>query len=235
MKLRALIIAGLAGLSLAATGCDKKPAEPTATEPAVVTAPAIAPEAPAVAEAAGNAEKTVDEGADPHAGCGAAEAHAAEAAGDCAGDKTAEGGCGHGEGEAAGAIPVAAPGEPMHVGAAFTIEAEQKLGEVLAAATEGETNVRITGTIAKVCQKKGCWLVVRDGDMEARIIMKDYAFVVPKDSAGKTVSVEGSLKVKVFSEGQAKHLAEDGGEDPKAVVGEKKEFLLTATAITIGG
>jgi hypothetical protein len=78
-------------------------------------------------------------------------------------------------------------------------------------------------------------MVVRDGDMEARVIMKDYGFVVPIDSAGRKTSVEGVLKVKVFTEAQAKHLAEDGGEDPKAVAGERKEFLLTATAIDIGG
>ena len=46
--------------------------------------------------------------------------------------------------------------------------------------------------------------------------------------------VEGALKVKVFTEAQAKHLAEDAGEDPATVTGETREFLVTATAITIG-
>jgi hypothetical protein len=124
----------------------------------------------------------------------------------------------------------------IHYGTTFSLAETTPLGKVASGAADGqELNVRVTGTIDKVCQKKGCWMVVKDGDFEARVIMKDAAFTVPLDSTGKPAQVEGTLKVRVYTEAQAKHLAEDGGQDPNAVKGEKKEFLLTATAVEIGG
>lgn len=124
----------------------------------------------------------------------------------------------------------------IHYGTTFSLTEKTPLGKVASGAADGqELNVRVTGTIDKVCQKKGCWMVVKDGDFEARVIMKDAAFTVPLDSTGKPAQVEGTLKVRVYTEAQAKHLAEDGGQDPNAVKGEKKEFLLTATAVEIGG
>lgn len=124
----------------------------------------------------------------------------------------------------------------IHYGTTFTLAEKTPLGKVASGAADGqELSVRVTGTIDKVCQKKGCWMVVKDGEVEARVIMKDAAFTVPLDSTGKPAQVEGTLKVRVYTEAQAKHLAEDGGQDPNAVKGEKKEFLLTATAVEIGG
>lgn len=124
----------------------------------------------------------------------------------------------------------------IHYGTTFSLAETTPLGKVASGAADGqELSVRVTGTIDKVCQKKGCWMVVKDGEVEARVIMKDAAFTVPLDSTGKPAQVEGTLKVRVYTEAQAKHLAEDGGQDPNAVKGEKKEFLLTATAVEIGG
>jgi len=124
----------------------------------------------------------------------------------------------------------------VHFGGAFALGEAKPLGQVLASATDGqELNVRVSGQIDKVCQKMGCWMVVRDGTTEARVVMKDHAFTIPVDSKGKPAQVEGLLKVKVFTEAQAKHLAEDGGADPSKVTGETKEFILTATAVEIGG
>jgi hypothetical protein len=253
MKLRHLVVIGISGLSLAA-GCDKK-AEPAPVEPAPAEAqpaPTATPEAPV---AAATPTEPVAAAADPHAGCGdhAHEAKGAEVAaaadphagcGDHAEhDKAAEGeaaaadphaGCGeHAAAAADGGEKAAPTGEVLHLGEAFTLASAEPLGPVLAKAQDGETTVRVDGTIAKVCQKKGCWMVIRDGDLEARVVMKDYGFFVPMDAGGKKASIEGVLKVKVFNEAQAKHLAEDGGEDPNTVTGEKKEFLLTASAIDI--
>ncbi len=124
----------------------------------------------------------------------------------------------------------------VHFGGAFALGEAKPLSQVLATATDGqELNVRVSGQIDKVCQKMGCWMVVKDGAIEARVVMKDHAFTIPVDSKGKPAQVEGLLKVKVFSEAQAKHLAEDGGGDPSKVQGELKEFVLTATAVEIGG
>ncbi len=150
------------------------------------------------------------------------------------GDKPAEEAMGCGGKPLIEAAAMAGGG--IHYGKTFELTDKSPLGAIAAGATDGqELNVRVTGTIDKVCQKKGCWMVVKDGDFEARVIMKDAAFTVPLDATGKPAQVEGTLKVKVYSEAQAKHLAEDGGQDPAAVKGEKKEFLLTATAVEIGG
>ena len=95
--------------------------------------------------------------------------------------------------------------------------------------------MQVTGTIAKVCKKKGCWMVLKDGAVEARVLMKDYGFTVPLDCDGKTAAVEGTLKTRTFTEGQVKHLAEDGGEDPSKVSGTRTEYVITASGIRIQG
>ena len=173
------------------------------------------------------------------AGCDhAAKAAAGEA--DCPfhdekGEAKADEGCGH---HLADAAPAPATGEAgeAHFGDAFTLTEAKPLAAVVATnADGGDAVVQVSGTIHEVCQKKGCWMVVRDGDAEARVVMKGYAFTVPKDAKGKPTVIEGTLKVRTFTEAQAKHLAEDAGKDPATVSGEAKEYVVTASAITIKG
>jgi hypothetical protein len=95
------------------------------------------------------------------------------------------------------------------------------------------TPILVSGTVDSVCQKKGCWLVVKDGDAQARILMKDHAFTAPMDCKGKNVVVEGTLEARTFSEAQVKHLEKDAGKDPAAVAGERVEYVLTATGIEL--
>jgi hypothetical protein len=93
--------------------------------------------------------------------------------------------------------------------------------------------VRVSGTVSAVCQKAGCWMSLQDGTAEARIFMKDHAFVVPKDIVGKRAEVEGMLRAKTVSAGFAKHLAEDGGKDPAKVEGPQQEFMVTAVGVRL--
>jgi len=248
MKLVAWCVAGLVVLG----GCGKKDEAPAANvqvsggaQQVTAKAPEPAPtkvEAKAEAQPAGAGAVAAAE----HEGCGghaAAEAgreadcpfeheHGGAAAAAAAGN--GEGGChAMAEGEPAKAT---ADGKGKHLGAAFTVGESKPLASVVTtAAADAETLVRVEGTVEKVCQKKGCWMVVRDGEIEARVTMKDYAFFIPVDAAGQKAVIEGTLKVKVFTEAQAKHLAEDGNEDPAKVTGDKKEFLLTATGVQLGG
>jgi hypothetical protein len=261
MKLRLSMAMMVA--TMVATGCGKK--DDAAPAPAQVAAPqaatpsakpeptptATTPEAVAAAPAAPAAEGC---GGHEHAAAGAAghdhnkADHAcAEGAADAdcpfkgeSGVHVAEHAKPAEEAMGCGGKPLveaaATAGGGIHFGSTFAVTEASPLGKVAATATDGqELTVRVTGTIDKVCQKKGCWMVVKDGDFQARVIMKDASFTVPLDSTGKPAQVEGTLKVKVFTEAQAKHLAEDGGQDPSTVTGEKKEFLLTATAVEIGG
>lgn len=76
-------------------------------------------------------------------------------------------------------------------------------------------------------------MVVKDGDVSARVLMKDHGFAVPMDSRGKKVQVEGTLTSRTFTEAQVKHLEKDGGGDPAKVSGTRTEHVLTASGVLI--
>jgi len=96
-----------------------------------------------------------------------------------------------------------------------------------------DKEVYVKTRVAKVCQKKGCFLVAQDGDKMARVSFKDYGFFVPTDTGGKTVTLVGTFSKKTISEAQAKHFAEDAGEDPSKVTGERTEYAIVATSVVI--
>lgn len=87
--------------------------------------------------------------------------------------------------------------------------------------------------VAKVCQKKGCFFIAQDGDKSARVSFKDYGFFVPTDTGGKTVKLVGTFSKKTITEAQAKHFAEDAGEDPSKVTGDRTEYAIVATSVII--
>ena len=62
---------------------------------------------------------------------------------------------------------------------------------------------------------------------------KDYGFFVPTDSGGKTVTLVGTFSKKVITEAQAKHFAEDAGEDPSKVTGDRTEYAIVATSVVV--
>jgi hypothetical protein len=93
--------------------------------------------------------------------------------------------------------------------------------------------VRVTGTVAAVCQKAGCWMTLQDGAAEARIFTREHKFFMPKDIVGKRAEVEGKLRSKTVTAAFAKHLAEDGGKDPSRVEGPQREYLVTATGVRV--
>ena len=53
----------------------------------------------------------------------------------------------------------------------------------------------MTGELTEVCQKAGCWMVLKEGEVTARILMKDHGFTVPMDVKGKSAIVEGTLEI----------------------------------------
>lgn len=142
-------------------------------------------------------------------------------------DEEAEEGCPHGD-EADGALAAKADG---HFGEPFTHKDAMPLAKAIEA--EPKDGVLVSGEVEAVCQKKGCWMVVKDGDVSARVLMKDHGFSVPMDSRGKKVQVEGTLTSREFTEAQVKHLEKDGGGDPDKVSGTRKEHVLTASGVLI--
>lgn len=207
---------------LVAAGCNNAPA-PAAQVPAEVKVAEVAKPAevkPAEVKLAA-AEPDKAAAAAEEEGCIYKDAHQEK--------PHDEAGCPHG-GE-----PGAAPGSttPGHYGAAFALKETKPLAQILAAKGDMKDPVQVSGEVESVCQKKGCWLVVKDGEAHARILMKDHAFTVPMDTKGKPVVVEGTLEARTFNEAQVKHLEKDGGGDPAAVAGERTEYVLTATGIEL--
>ncbi|HHO49858.1 MAG TPA: DUF4920 domain-containing protein [Deltaproteobacteria bacterium] len=75
------------------------------------------------------------------------------------------------------------------------------------------TPVRIQAEIAEVCQKKGCWAVVRDEEGHSmRVTMKDHAFGIDRDTHGFECDVEGQLVKKEVDPERIAHFKEEGSK-----------------------
>lgn len=70
-----------------------------------------------------------------------------------------------------------------------------------------DAEVLVEGTVADVCQKAGCWMVLADGQRTMRVMMKDHAFSVPKDCSGDTVRVQGVVRSRAVDPSTVEHLA----------------------------
>ena len=93
--------------------------------------------------------------------------------------------------------------------------------------------ITIETEIAEVCEKKGCFFVANAGSESARITFKDYGFFIPTDSKGKTVKLIGNFEVKELTEEEAKHYAEDAGQEPDKITGPQKEYSIVATSVLV--
>jgi hypothetical protein len=98
------------------------------------------------------------------------------------------------------ARPEALP-EGDDFGAGLTLVRPTPLAEIMhdPARFAGE-NVLIHGQVTEVCQKKGCWAVIREGDEHVRVRFKDYGFFLPKDCVGAKAYAQGSISVGTPSE-----------------------------------
>lgn len=91
-------------------------------------------------------------------------------------------------------------------------------------------------TAKKVCEKKGCWMVLEDGEYEVRTLFKDYGFFVPANILGKKVQVEGVLEQKKVSAATLRHFMKDEGkkmEDIKKVKTGKVQLQFVATGVKV--
>ena len=123
-------------------------------------------------------------------------------------------------------LAAAAPEQPggEAYGAPFELSEATPIAEV---AREPErfagTRVLVHGRISDVCQKKGCWTVLSDGEAVLRVRFADYAFFVPKDSAGSHAWAEGVVTLETLSQDEARHYAaESRNDDPDAVRGPQR-------------
>jgi len=133
-----------------------------------------------------------------------------------------------------------------HAGQPFS--ADQAFGDVMPTDTEAVTlteaiasmgdadtaTVKIMGRVTEVCQAKGCWMILVDGDTYARVTFKDYGFFVPIETSMQRTVVYGVLSEHVLSGEQAAHYAQDAGaQSTLELEGEVKEYSLVASAVEL--
>ncbi len=132
--------------------------------------------------------------------------------------------------------PVAVDGDTETFGAIVPADPEPlPLSEVLATPDRHlDSDVVFSARIGKVCQKKGCFFIARDGDAVVRVTFKDYGFFIPTDSGGKRAVFKGTLHRENVTEAAAEHFAEDLGDDATAIEAGPT-YTIVASAIRIDG
>ncbi len=100
-----------------------------------------------------------------------------------------------------------------------------------------ELACKVTGEIEAVCQKKGCWMDIKNPNGESvRITFKDYGFFMPKDASGKKAIMLGLAKVEETSIADLQEYAKDAGktsEEVKAITTPKKELVFEASGVIL--
>lgn len=120
-------------------------------------------------------------------------------------------------------------------GAGLTLEVITPLNEVVAHPdTYADRTLLVKGRIRDVCQRKGCWMVVTEGDSRMTVRFADYGFFVPKESSGKDAYVEGTVAVTEISEDEARHYEEESAHgDPSKIQGPQRVVSFTATGVRL--
>ncbi len=130
-------------------------------------------------------------------------------------------------------LPAMAQNAGKHFGEPFTDAKAVPLADAMKdAAKYADKPIKVEGEIRDVCQNKGCWLVVTDGEHAMRVTFKAYGFFVPKDAAGKRVVLEGTVAKETIDEDQARHYAEESKQ--KVDVSKIKGPQVTVTMIASG-
>ncbi len=130
-------------------------------------------------------------------------------------------------------------GEPLTMAETDTVA----LATILAdkPAYDGKT-VRVSGTVSAVCEKKGCWLEMIDGEGGEDVFVKFTCPVkgrlIPMKAVNHRVVVEGKIIMGEITEAEARHYAEDKGAGPEAIakiVGPQKQISIQAPAARVHG
>ena len=102
---------------------------------------------------------------------------------------------------------------------------------------DGKT-VLLEGFVQRACSKKGCWMEIAiDENPEAqrcRVKFKDYAFFVPRDSAGSQAKVQGVVQVNTVKKERVDHLEAEGARFAhKRADGTALEVQVVATGVNL--
>ncbi|MES1217398.1 MAG: DUF4920 domain-containing protein, partial [Bacteroidota bacterium] len=91
--------------------------------------------------------------------------------------------------------------------------------------------------VLDVCPKMGCWLKLAINDSTTAFVkMKDYGFFAPLAIKGKTIVLDGEVKMKTTSVEELRHYAEDAKKSKQeiaAIKTPKKEINFIANGILV--
>lgn len=98
-------------------------------------------------------------------------------------------------------------------------------------------DTKIKAKVLDVCPKKGCWIKLAVNDTTTAFVkMKDYAFFLPMAAIGKTVVIDGEVKLKTTTVEELRHYAEDAKkskEEIAAINKPEKEIRVLAKGIVV--
>jgi hypothetical protein len=139
-------------------------------------------------------------------------------------------------------LGVSAWGATLNLGKPLTVKEPASIQKVMSAKDSflGKT-VQVKGTVTDVCQQMGCWMELVEPSTGARLRIKveDGVIVFPKDSVGKTATVEGVFgKVEISREeavAQARESADANKRkfDPATIKGPVTIYQIAGTGAVI--
>jgi hypothetical protein len=94
----------------------------------------------------------------------------------------------------------------------------------------GKTIV-VEGRVADVCQAKGCWMVIADGDQTMRVVMKDHAFAVDMNGVGGDCQIQGTVSEKQVDAETVAHYASESSNPDAAPDAAGATFEFEATSV----
>ncbi|MCS6979482.1 MAG: DUF4920 domain-containing protein [Flavobacteriales bacterium] len=123
-------------------------------------------------------------------------------------------------------------------GAAFSPDGAQSVSALPSILNQKDSVVAVfEGTIAEVCQKKGCWMTLDMGNGQVvRVTFKDYGFFVPKNAGGRKAILKGVASKEIISVEMLKHYAQDRGaskEEIEAIREPETEWSIVAEGVII--
>ena len=98
----------------------------------------------------------------------------------------------------------------------------------------GDQFLKIEGQITEVCQAKGCWMILVEGDTYARVTFEDYSFFVPTETSMQRSVIYGQLSERTLSGQEAAHFAQDAGSQSQIELeGKIKEYSILARGVQL--
>lgn len=134
------------------------------------------------------------------------------------------------------ASAAASPGQWQSFGETVMFEETDVIA--LGSLKGNEKNVWVVGEITEVCTHQGCWIRIKDasdpnaGDLFVRT--KDHAYLVPRNSIGRSVKVYGVSEFSEMSVNDQRHYAEEAGKsEAEIAMITKPKKMVTFHAATI--